>query len=332
VPFSYLDLKNLVYAPCGFGMNGTTVPTDVATRVGLNLNEAVRTILRDPEFGTELRHITLQISSVAGQALYAIPQAFSKIDFITQHTNDRKLRYMTLAQLRAIDPAERATGTPDSYVEYGRTVLFRQPATTGTGIWVASSDAADTTQVAQFQGVRLNGDLDIPRTKTLNGTARQQIGTFTDYTAGVQFTLATTPAGAVSLYDAAVAGNELARIPLGRKSVMGLLIRLWPTASAVLDYVIDGEILIQPMINDTDIPQLPEDYQDIPYLFAKMREYERTGGRLYALAKQEFDDRRNDLRVFIQFPSDYRPVAGQLSTVGRISTLGAWFPSNNNWP
>lgn len=332
MPFNFSDLKALVYAQCGYGQGGTTVAPDVAARVAANLNEGTRNILRDPELGPELRHMTLTISSVINKKLYPIPNVFSRINSIVQETNDRRLGLMTFQRFRQIDPGERATGMPYSYIEWGRAVAFAQPATTGTGLWVASSAAGDTTQTVDVQGVRLNGDPDIPRTAALNGVTRVAVGALTDYVGVIQFTVRTTIAGAVSLYDAAAAGNELARIPAGHKSVFGLLIRLFPTPSAALDYVVDGQINIQPMVQDTDIPALPEDFQDIPYLFAKMREYERTNVQLWKIAKDEYEEKRNDLRVYIQFPDDYRPVAGQRSTIARVSTLGAWFEPNNNWP
>lgn len=323
---TFLELKQGVYDLCGFGQSPSTA---VVRRVGAWINEAQRRILRDPGM-SDLRQGSLPFSSVAGQTLYAIPQVFERIDSIVQQTNDRKLRFMSRAMYRSIDPAERSSGMPDYYVPEGLRAVFMQPAT--TGIWAASSAVGDTTQKVNLQGVRASGDINQPIQTTLTGTTRVAIGSVTDYLEVLSWNLDTVATGTVSLYDAAAAGNVLARIPIGFKAVQYEVIRLWPTPAQALPYVVDGQWLIQDLVQDTDVPMLPPSYHDILGDYARMREYERTGDKRLSIAATQYGDGKNKLRVYVQFPPDYRPVAGSIDATVRRNNLGSWYPADYVWP
>lgn len=327
---TFLELQQRVYRDTGFA----DVPqAAVVTRVKGWINDAHRRTLRDPKL-TELRQGSLPFSSVANQTTYAIPQVFAKIDAIVQQTNDRKLRFMSRGVYRSIDPGERSSGTPDSYVMEGLAPVFRQPdptGATGSGVWVVSSNAADTTQTVNFQGVRLSGDINTPIQVTLNGTTRAAIGSVTDYIEILSWNLSAGAAGTVSLYDAAVSGNLLARIPIGFKNVQYEIIRLWPTPTAVLAYLVDGQYLIQDLVQDTDIPMLPPDYHDILADYARMKEYERTGDKRLTVAADLYHTGVKNLRDYVQFPPDWRPIAGSIDNTVRRNNLGSWFPADSSY-
>ena len=86
--------------------------------------------------------------------------------------------------------------------------------------------------------------------------------------------------GTVTLYNAAAAGTALGTILIGDTSVSYEMIRLWPTATAVESYVIDGQATLADMVANTDIPLLPTIYHDLLVSYGRCREYERIGNQI----------------------------------------------------
>ena len=328
---TFVGLRQDVYRDTGFSDSPAAA---IVTRVGGWLNKAQRTLLRDPRL-TDLRQGTLPITSVIGVSQYAIPQAMERIDAIVQQTNDRRLRFMSRDLYRQMDPAERSTGTPDCWVPEGVRPVFTLPSvvnSAGTGLWVASSSAGDTTQKAHITGIRANGDQVAQQEVTLTGTTVAQLGTFTDIVIVTEFTVSATCAGAISLYADNGKVNVLARVPIGRTSVQYQVIRLWPTPAEVLTYLIDGQFDIVDMVKDDDIPMLPESFHDLLAEYARMKEYERTGEKRFAIAAQNWATGMALLRNYVEFPPDYFPVAGSMTTGLRRNNLGPWFPPDWSWP
>ncbi len=328
---TFLELKQAVYADTGFI---SAPPTEVITRVGRWINEAHKRVLRDPAM-SNLRQGTFSFASVASQTTYALPEVFENIDGIVQESNNVTLRLMTPASYRLIDPGETAIGNPYYYVPLGWESIYVKPdQSTGTGIWAESTSAADTTQTVTIQGVRLNGDLQGEISATLTGTSRVALGTITDYIDVRTWNISAVAVGTIRLINTLVAGTELARIRPGAKSVQYNMIRLWPTPSAVLSYRVDGQLKVGDMIADTDIPLFPPTYHDVLADYGRMREYERTGDSRYGTAKVAYEDGSVKLREYVQFPPDYRPIAGRLSQggVGWTNLPGGFFPTDRGWP
>jgi len=125
----------------------------------------------------------------------------------------------------------------------------------------------------------------------------------------------------------------LAQIPAGFLSVQYDAIRLWPTPSDVWAFNVDGQYAIQPLVQDTDIPSLPPGYHDVLCDYARMKEYERTQDARYAMAASMFADGEKKLKTFVEFPQDYRPVAGQpTNRFGFTNLPGGYFPADSRWP
>lgn len=322
---TFLELQQAVYGDTGFK---AAPPADVSTRVKRWLNEGHRTLLREPGL-TGLRQGTIAIATVASQAIYGLPMAFERIDRIQDTTNDIPVRYRSRDWFRTVDPGERVSGNPYVWTDVGRVPVLMQPTT--DGLWAASAAAGDTTQTARVIGITSNGDRQAQATAALNGTNRIQLGGgtgFATYVTVLKFTLSAAAVGAVSLYDAATLGNELARIPVGATSVNYQAIRLWPTPAAVLPYTIDGQFSVPLMSDDTDVPMLPDDWHDLIAKYARMREYERTGDKRYGIAKGEFDEGKAAMMYPIDYPADYTPIAGRLAAQGiGVSTLGSAYPA-----
>ncbi len=299
----------------------------VVTRIKRWANEAHSHVLRLPGL-TGLRQGTVQFSSEANRGYYGLPQVFERIDAIVQQSNNVRLALRTRDWFRSVDPGERSNGNPYVYVPEGLQQAFRQPDE--TGVWVVSDDATDTAQVVRLVGIRENGDQHQQVSATLNGLTRVQVGTITNYVWIQKWDVSSTCAGTVRLYDAAVLGNELARLPVNRTAVQYEGIRLWPTPSAALDYVADGQLLIPQLVNDDDVPMLPDSYHDMLPCYVRFREYKKSGDATRASMEQsEWLNWIARLQAFIEYTPDYRPVAGTVNNDNfRWNNLGSWFPAD----
>ncbi len=302
-------------------------PTVVANRVKSNLNKAQRAILRDPGM-SRLRDTLepLTFASEASRYIYGLPTSVSILRSLTERDTDRKLWSMSLDELREIDPGFTATGTPSNFVPLGVRHIQEPPAT--TGIWVASADAADTTQTVLINGIRSGGLPTGDITATLNGATRVQLGTLTDYVDVQAISLSAVAAGVVSFFDAAVSGNTLAQIPIGQTVPHYFCIQLWPTPSAAVTYYVDGTLRGLDMDDNSDVPLIPEEFHDILADYARSREYEKMGDQRFAMAAQMFSDGLKRLRYYVSTLPAETPVLGRPMR-RHVSRLGAWYPSES---
>ncbi len=280
------DLRTDLYADLGFG---ASPPAETAARLLRHLNKGQRAILREPGL-SRLRDTIAPIpfASVASQSIYGLPSNLERITAITERDTDRDLAPISLIDLRAIDPALRASGTPDRFVPLGYRPIKTQPAS--TGLWIVSSSASDTTQVVRVLGVRASGEPVGPFTATITGITRVAIGsTITDFADVVEFSISVVGVGVISLYDAASSGNEIAQIPIGRQSSQYFSIQLYPTPTGATTYYVDGTLKIPDLVSDQDVPLLPEAFHDLLNAYARMREYEPKGdSERLVIATQEY--------------------------------------------
>ncbi len=328
---TFLEITQRVYQDCGYA----AVPaTDVITRVKAWINDGHRRLLRDPAM-TDLRQGTLCFSSIASVPIYGAPQVFERIDVIVQPDNNRRLRMMTRDLYRALDPGETASGLPSHWVPEGLWPVLRQP--NETGLYLVSTSASDTAVVVNLQGATGTASAaglgHAPVQTTLTGTTRVQVGTDVTYRLVESWNLASVAVGSVQLWDAAIGGNLLANIPVGFRSVQYDAIRLWPTPASAWTFNVDGQYAIPALVQDTDIPMLPPSYHELLADYGRMKEYERTQDGRYGMAASQWADGSTKLKTFVQFPSDYRPVAGQPSSrFGFTNLPDGWYPADRSWP
>lgn len=323
---TFLDLQQHVYRLTGYG---DSPASDVSTRVKSWLNDGLNWLLRQ-EGMEPFRRLTFTFSTVAGQSTYALPQAFAQggIVSIVNTANRLRLARWTRDAIRLQDPTLIYTGTPYVWCDDGWAPVSVNPAS--KGIWAVSTSASDTTQVISVTGIRANGEETVAATATLNGLTRQAIGgiaALTDYVQILTFTSSAVGVGDLILFDAAAAGNELARIPAGFRSVQYQRILLWPTPPAVIGMVVDGQSKVVTLSGDTDVPPIPEDFHVLLSAYARMREYERTGDARLTIAAGEWQDGWAKLRSVVAYPPDFMPYSGQSTGLwGRWNNLGGDFP------
>lgn len=314
------DLRALVYERLNYA---SSPGTPVQTRVTNMLNAAQRRILREPGL-SRLRDTdaALTFASVSGQAIYGLPAAISRIRAITDRTNDRQLISIDVQTLRLSDPGVDASGTSDYYVPLGYKPTLLPP--NASGLWAASSSAADTTQVLQLNGIRSGGleSGDVPT--TLTGITRVALGTFTDYVSVTSLTLDAVAAGLVTVYDAAVSGNTIAQIAIGKKSPQYFCVQLYPTPTTAITYYVDGTLKTPDMDDADDVPTLPEEFHDLVFYGALVEEYEKADDPRLASALRLYDLGLSRLKHAVgAFPDQQLHMGARLS---RVSRLGPWYP------
>jgi len=307
----------------------TTPATAVSDRIKAYCNESHRELLTLP--GIErLRDDVLTVTTTANVARSGLPQAVARIRKIVDRTNNHVLTQVPLSELRSWDPAQAFTGGfPLQYAIAGYQPVQFQPAA-ATGLWAVSSSASDTTQKVFVEAVVTGGYPHIPVVAgtTLTGTTRVALGTRTDIleVAKVYLNLATT-VGFISLFDAAAAGNELARIAPGQSAARYLAIEWFPVPTAAVVQTIDATRTIFDLVNDTDEPLLPPDFHYVIALGARMKEYELKDDARYSLARVEYLKGQNALRSWVLNDGDriatLRPIPVRWSSLGPMYPAGS---------
>jgi hypothetical protein len=315
---TFLEILQDSYRRLGFAASPAA---DVVTRFKAFANETHRNILSDPDL-TKLRDGSTTFASLADREEYGLTPAAIRISSITERTNQRRLVEMSLNELRALDPALTATGAPEAYIRLGVAAVALQPAD-ASELFLKSTAAGDT-QVAYVEGFTTGG---FPRSAsvTLTGTTAVSLSaTITTWERVTKVYLASAAVGVITLHEDSGVGTELARIGIGQKASRYYGIQLYPTPSQAITYYVDGQFAVTDMVNDTDVPLLPEDFHDLIGLGIRVKEYEKTDDlKRLQIARQEYNSRRNALRYWVISSGD----ASQTSrTRLGYSSLGAWFP------
>lgn len=312
-------------------------PAATTTRLTSFANETHRDVLSMPGL-TKLRDDVMPVTLAASNARQGLPPIINRIHAITDRTNNYKLEQVPLSELRLDDPSQAFTGGfALRYAIVGQQEVAIQPTTSGSGLWVASSSTTDA-GVINVEAARLGGFPFYDNSQTtLVGTTRVTVksapgatGVQTDYIQVDRFYLGTTAAaGYISLYDAAVAGNELARIPIGQLFSRYLTIELWPIPTATTTVYVDFSRGIPDLANSTDEPLLPTDFHDLIVLGIRVKEYEYLDDTRGIAARGEYQRRLNELLAYILDDPDR--IASLRPTAMKWSRLGGQFPAEYPW-
>jgi len=314
------DLERSVYRDFGYADSPATA---ILNRVRGYLNDRHRRLLTIP--GTEIlrRETGPSQALTASTAIYVPNLPAQKILSIRDTTNDRTLIQRDLDWYRRVDP-DPTTGTQEYWIPMKWTPALRD--IDGTGLWVVSTSASDTTQTVSVETIDTNESV-TQTTAALNGTTRVQIGTATNHQRLVRFAVDATAVGVVELYDAAAAGNRVSAIHLGRTTAQFIQIALWPTPAAADTIVVDYVHYIRDFSTAYDEPQLPPDFHYLVALGAKIDEAHKKEDMVRMRQWQaEWDEGRRALIHFLSSHADTIIVPGELDTTGR-SNLGGAYPA-----
>lgn len=300
-----------------------TPAADVVTRISQWINIWQQRILAKPGMD-DIRDSLLTFASVAGQTTYALPQGITRIDDIFEATTPRSLRLGSISWIRQYDPQLLATGVPEVYAAVSGSQVMQNPVVP-SGVWVASTSALDTTQIAHLDGLRTGGYRSGDQYATVNGTTRVAIGTYTDFIDLSKAFITARAAGDVSFYDAAVAGNELARISPGRTSQKQYVIQLWPKPTTTITYQVDCKRIVDDMTVPTDVPTLPAEFHWLLIEAGSYEEWTRKDDPRAQNAMVQLQDGVKDLRNWVTNLPDYKPKSGE--RFDRPSRLGGQYPA-----
>jgi hypothetical protein len=294
----------------------------VATRLTMFLNQRHRRLLSSPAL-RQLREGVASFASVTGQAEYALGYGSARMKAVRDPANNRTLDMRPWSWYRSIEPDPANTsGTPEAWVPLGQRAVARKPD--GTGVWVASSAAGDTTQSVTIQGIVADaaqaGAL-LAASATLTGTSRVRLGTAT-FDDVPQWSVSAACAGVLTLYDAAASGNTLGTLPIGRTTSKLTVFALYQTPASALTYEVDIEHELVDMTNTWDEPLLPVDFHDLLIMAATADEYEHRDDSRYANATRQYEERFRELKAWLY---DHRAALAP-QAVREVAPLGPWYP------
>lgn len=313
---TFLDLQNAALEACG---HTTAASSAQRTRVKRHINSWQREILTRPGHSRLLRDSEVTFASVANQHTYGLGIPMGRILGIHERTNESLLAPRDIAWLRRTDPGLSANGDPASaYVLRGWFPVKLHPAT-ADDVWAKSSDAADTTQVVDWEFV-LSSMQRISGNTTLNGTTAVQLGTATTIVEIVKLSLRTAAAGVVTVHQTNGTGTELLSLPIGQQFGRFLHVQLWPTPSGVTTYRIDYTREIQDLVQDTDLPLLPPDFHPILALAAEYEEWRKLADDRAPLVYQDLTARLRSLNAWLWDLPDATEGAAPAR-----SRLGSWY-------
>lgn len=316
------DLLAELYRRLGYA---SSPASEITTRLASFLNLTHRQLLSTPGLD-RLRDHTITFASVASTPQYGLPPAVSRVQAITDRSQDRKLQLRSLDWIRSVDPGLDNTGTPDYYALTGLQAVSVQPSD-ASDIFVDSTSASDT-NTAYIEGIRTGGHRTALSVTMTGQTAVSLKGSalITDIIEITKFYLSAAAVGEVTLHEDASGGTELAKIAIGQTFSRYQGIQLWPTPTGATTYYVDYVRTIPDMSNANDEPLVPEDFHWLLVEGALIKEWtKKDDADRRQEAKDAFRRGLSDLLYQVGCPADWMP--SRLPATEPPSRLGGWFPS-----
>lgn len=304
----------------------------VVARVRGFINETYRELIGRKGF-EQYRRQLIPVVAFTGESIGSLSQSVTKIHSMLDTTNNRVLDFVTVDDIRRMDPNISTAGRPTAYAIYNLSGAVRkQPAL--TLLYAISTSASDdATKKVYVQGINSDGEL-VSVSVALNGITEVQIPTYlwsnvTRFYIQIPATQglgAITPAvGAIYLYTLTgqYALTQIGVIPPGRSSARYSQVLLYPTPTQTTGFTADAEVLVEDLIEEGDEPILPVDFHWLLSSGAVIKEYNRREKPVNAaMERQRFDSGVGDLLMF----ANRQPNNRLWKARDRWSQLGPWFP------
>jgi hypothetical protein len=327
-----MDLTALL-AACYEDLNYQSSPASaVTTRLTRYLNEGLHAIVAEPGLARVVDSDgPFSIASVADQARYVLPDAYTQIRHITERTNDTTLRMMTLDQYRRIAPDPTAvTGTPDAWVPIGRVAVAKQPSD-ASELFIDSTSASDT-NTCYIEGIVTGGYRRTASVSMTGTTAVSLSASITDWIEVTRLSLSAAALGTVTLHEDASGGTELARIPIGQTLSAYQAFYLYPTPESVITYLVDARRDLRDLANLSDEPPLPRDFHPMLVKYACYREWEHKDDLTKAQAAlSAYQTWLSRLKYWLLSTGDTPLVMRNGGERFGRSRLGPWYPAGSGW-
>jgi hypothetical protein len=308
----------------------TTPPPETIVRLTAFINDVHQDLLTIPGL-QRLRDDTLTITALANQSKTGLPPAVARINGIVDRQNNIKLQQVPLSELRAIDPAQmNVGGYPLRYAVVGQQAVQIQPAATGVPLYASSTSATDTTQKVFIESIHLGAYPPFTTSGvTLTGTTRVFVSQSTDNIEVTRFYLDSRTNGYISLWDAATAGNELARIQPPTLFSRYQAVVWWPIQTVdCLEYA-DITRTIADLVNPTDEPLIPPDFHSTVIQGVLEREYTRLDDSRASIARADYQQGMADLQSWVMNDGDR--IASLRPIPTKWSRLGGDYPADRRW-
>lgn len=303
----------------------------VSTRIQGYLNDRHRRILARQGL-EKLREQTATIATVASTPTYSLDLPIEKVLKLSDQTNNYPLYERSLDWYRQMDPDQSVhSGTPQYWINMGLNAALRDISiTTGSGLWVVSTSATDTTQTVHVETIDANGAM-TSATATVNGLTRVVIGAATNHMRLVRFSISAVGVGNIELYDAVAAGNKVSYIGLSRTSAQFQKLAIWPTPGGAYTLYLDYLQQIRDFVVAYDEPQLPLDYHWLLRVGASIDEARKKGEKGDDRIKDwvhEYEQGLAQLINFVENGPDTLFIPGRIQNdFDHGSNLGSFFPS-----
>ncbi len=306
---------------------GASPDATVIARLTAYLNETQQEIMSEPGL-TRLKRGSLPFTSVTNQSEYAMAACVSRINFIRDTTNMRKLDVMDEGFYRTILPdPTRQNGTPSAWVPLGLGPVALRPSDAST-IYAKSSAAGDTAQTLYWEAVTAGGYVRTGSVVLTGTTAVAISSTVTDIIQVTNLYLSAVCAGTVSLLEDSGAGAVLSTIGIGKTSEVFQRFALYATPASGLTYVVDYELEANNLINANDTPVIPPRFNRTLCTGARMKEYEfKNDISRRLVAEKEFKKDLGQINYFIVCQPDQVWVPGRPAPGS--SVLGPWYPASS---
>lgn len=305
-----------------FGKDASTINALTKQRCIDFLNDGQRRILSEKRYA-RLRDVTVPLSSVAEQADYVLI-GMSKPLRMWDTTNQWSLSDMSESQYRQINIPD-VSGTPEFFVWRGLKAVAAQPSN-ASSLFVKSTSASDTTQVAYIEGVITGG---YPRSVSVTLTGATAVNVSAAVSTWIRvdkFYLSVVGVGTITLHEDSGAGTELAQIVIGQTATPYQQLTLWRTPGGVYDYLLDVTREITDLAQDTDVPLLPSDFHDVLLNFAKREECLHLSDKRFAVCDADYTRRLNQMAYWLA-ESGTGQAFGLGQPLQRPSQLGSMYPA-----
>ena len=223
------------------------------------VRRSYRKILSLVDAETEVREFSLAVTT--GIKEWGLPQYVKEVLGMEDASNKKVLLGKSYNNFRKEYPGTTSTGDPDFYYKFGKRGVQKNPTSAST-LTAVSTASADT---GIIRIIGFDGSSNIV-TETLTLTGLTAVTSTKSYTSVERVVKDRTTANLVMTGDVTIAtsgGTTLAHIPTWVTSPQYQWIGLHPTPDSSITYTIQAMMYKPDLRNDSDWPDIDEEYHDL---------------------------------------------------------------------
>jgi hypothetical protein len=307
-----------------------------ADRMKRFMNDRYRELMRLDGIADTLRDETFTVTSSAGYNRLSLPSAAATISNVVDTANQIKLREVALSWIRERDPGNTNSGTPYVYAVLNPNGVSVQPSASGATLEILSSDPADVRGFT-VEGM-LNGWQFTAYTGFLTGTVPVALPSFElIFRLEVSSALLGVANSSVTIRETAPLVKNLLSLQKGasasaaqmdQNALFSWVLYLWPTPSGVYPYQIDFSRALYELVNDSDVPALPQDFHNLLVWGCCEDECIHMDDSRAQNFRARWEKDVRELRAYLVRARGTRFVPGRRSG-SRYSDLGPYFPAGD---